>query len=115
MPVHFAGKSCKMREIQIIARKEWLPEDFGRFSRNHAVAKYKAIVEVLEEIENGILLTHGIEMESREIEILDEEFRQYRIALREEGLFDNKMLTVMRKLRCRKNPDNTECTAFDKE
>ena len=44
-----------------------------------------------------------------------EVFRQSRIRLRDKGIYNGKMLKLMRMLRCKKEPHQPECTAADKE
>jgi hypothetical protein len=49
----------------------------------------------------------------------EEEFqfhtRRIRIAFRESGTYDPKMLTFLRKVRCKKDPTRSECTSPDAE
>ncbi|MCK5121312.1 MAG: hypothetical protein KAQ91_04985, partial [Methylococcales bacterium] len=44
-----------------------------------------------------------------------EMYRKTRISLRDKGVYDDKMLTVMSLVRCKKDPNRAECTAADKE
>jgi len=44
-----------------------------------------------------------------------EMFRQSRLKLRDQGLYDGKMLSFLSKVRCQKDPALAECTAKDRE
>ncbi len=44
-----------------------------------------------------------------------EVFRQSRIRLRDKGIYNGKTLKLMRMLRCKKDPQQSECTAADQE
>lgn len=104
-----------MSTTQIVARMYGLPEGFGQFSREYSASKLKEIIEELQALESSIPKRYWIEMEVDEVEKTHEILRQLRISLRDDGVLDGKMLTLMRKIRCSANPEKEECSAEDKE
>jgi hypothetical protein len=50
-----------------------------------------------------------IETPDSETEKLSEATREVRIALRDEGYYDATMLRIARKIRCKFNPERSEC------
>jgi len=101
--------------MQIVIRKAEFPEEFGQKSRNFALSKFDQGVEAIKRYENKIPAKWWITIPDADKTRYSEVFRQSRIRLREKGVYNAKTLTVMRRLRCKKNPQQPECTASDKE
>lgn len=101
--------------MQIVIRSSAFPETFGQLSREYALAQFDAGVALIKRYEAKIPQALWINIPLQDQNRYDEVFRQSRIRLREQGIYNSKTLTVMRMLRCKQDPQQPECSAEDKE
>ncbi len=101
--------------LQILIRKDQFPADFGQQSRQYALQQFESGVEMIKRYEATIPAKLWIDIPQQDITEYMEVFRQSRIRLREKGIYHPKMLKLMRMLRCKKQPQLSECTAADRE
>jgi len=101
--------------FQIVIHKAKFPENFGQNSRDFALTRFDRLVEVIGSSERKIPQKFWVKIPENDKAKYNEAFRQARIRLREKGIYNGKMLTIMRRLRCREKPQLPECTAADKE
>lgn len=101
--------------LQIVIRKIKFPEKFGMVSRKYTLSQFDKAVKLANNFENRIASQWWIHISEKEQNQYHEMYRKARILLRDKGVYDAKMLTVMRMVRCKKDPHRSECTANDKE
>jgi len=101
--------------MQIVIRKAEFPKGYGQKSREFALSQFDPGVELVKRYESKIPDKLWVSIPEADKSGYNEVFRQSRIKLREKGIYNGKMLTVMRMLRCKKDPRQSECTAADKE
>lgn len=101
--------------MQILIRTAEFPEGFGQKSREFSLSRFDEGVELANRYESKIPQKWWVSISETDMDSYNEVFRQSRIKLRDQGIYNGKMLTVMRRLRCKKNPQLAECTAADKE
>ena len=101
--------------MQIIIKSSEFPGEFGQKSRDFALRQFDQGVKLVNRYESKIPEQLWIEIPDADKNRYIEVFRQSRIRLRDKGIYNGKMLKVMRMLRCKKNPSQSECTAADKE
>ncbi len=101
--------------LQMIVRHQNFPDGFGQKSREYVVNSMKRSLDVLETSEEGIDQKWWINIPKANRVEYSEMLRQARLSLRDKGIYDGKMLTVLRQVRCKKEPTASECTAADKE
>ncbi|NOQ14965.1 MAG: hypothetical protein GQ583_10885 [Methyloprofundus sp.] len=101
--------------MQILIRKADFPEGYGQKSREFALAQFDSGVELVKKYEATIPAKMWVTIPEVDITGYLEVFRQSRIRLRDKGIYNAKMLKLMRMLRCKKEPHQSECTAADKE
>lgn len=101
--------------MQILTRSSEFPDGFGQKSREYALSKFDQGVELINRYESKIPKKLWIEIPLADKNRYTEVFRQSRIRLRDKGIYNGKMLKVMRMLRCKKDSQQAECTAADKE
>ena len=110
--------------LQIIVRDEVLSDKKAQQSREVALSHFDSAMSVVREFEKDLPDEEWIEIPDSDIEDYQEMFRQNRIELRdgedEDGnkvkqVYHGEMLTLLRKVRCKLNPDASECTAPDRE
>jgi hypothetical protein len=101
--------------MQILIRKAEFPEGYGQQSREFAVGQFDSAVELIKRYESKIPQKMWISISEADKSGYLEVFRQSRIRLRENGIYSAKMLKLMRMVRCKKDPQQSECTSADKE
>ena len=101
--------------MQILIRKANFPEGYGQQSREFSLSQFDSAVTLIKKYENTIPAKLWISIPEKDATGYLEVFRQSRIRLRDKGIYNGKMLKLMRMLRCKKAPQLSECTAADKE
>ncbi len=101
--------------IQILIRKAKFPEGFGQNSRDFALGRFNRLIEMVKNSEQKIADKWWVSIPESDATNYNEVFRQARIRLRDKGVYNGKMLTIVRRLRCEDNPKLSECSAADKE
>jgi hypothetical protein len=100
---------------QIVMRHDRFPEGFGQQSRKFAWNQYDRAMDVVNAAEKSIKPSYWLELPSKDKDGYMEMFRQSRLKLRDQNLYDGKMLSFLSKVRCQKDPSLAECTAKDRE
>lgn len=101
--------------LQIVIRRAKFPQGYGQKSRDYTLSQFEKSVRVARYSENRIAQKWWISISESDQKRYHEMYRQARLSLREKGVYNRQMLTVMRKARCKINPDKAECTADDRE
>lgn len=96
--------------IQLVARSAKLPEGFGQKSREFFVKNFDATLEFVRDAENKIPEDLWISLDDKGQEEYQTQTRQIRLSFRDQKVYDPKMLTLLRKIRCKKDPTLAECT-----
>lgn len=101
--------------MQVVARWDKLPEGIGQKGRSWSIEKYKDFVKFLSDPEDRLPQKYMIHIPQRLIDFWIEDFRESRMVLAEMGIYDPRMLKLMRKVRCKFDPHRAECSADAKE
>lgn len=101
--------------MQILIRSSGFPDGFGQKSRDYSLSQFDQGVDLVNRYESKIPKKLWIEIPDADKARYKEVFRQSRIRLKNKGIYNAKMLKVMRMIRCKKDPLQPECTAADKE
>ena len=101
--------------MQLVIRKADFPEGYGQKSREFALSQFDSGVALVKRYESKIPDKLWISIPEADVTGYHEVFRQSRIRLRDKDIYNSKMLSLMRMIRCKKNPQHSECTAADKE
>jgi len=101
--------------MQLLIRKPEFPADYGQKSREYVLGQFYQAMEIVQRYDKKIPEKLWISLPKTDKEGYLEVFRQSRIMLRDKGIYNAKMLKLMRMLRCKKDPQQPECTAADKE
>ncbi len=96
--------------FQILIHPSKFPADYGQKSRDYSVSKLDDAYKIIADAENDIDKKLWIRPSPKDAEGYKAMFRSVRVALRDQGEYDAKMLTLMRKIRCKSNPSHAECT-----
>jgi len=101
--------------MQLLVRWEKIPEGFAQKSRDLMASKYKDQIRKILDSEMTIPEKYWININEKTQDNWNETFRESRIALREQGVYNGKALTLFRKVRCKLEPALAECTSKDRE
>ena len=101
--------------LQIIIHQAEFPEKFGQQSRLYALGQFDKAVMLAKNHEHRIAPQWWIDISDANRKRYHAIYRKTRISLRNKGIYDKKMLSIMRMARCKKDPLLTECSAVDKE
>ena len=95
--------------LQIMIYKDRFPEKFGYESRLYALNQFDKAVMHAKNHEHRIASQRWINVSEKDQDRYHQMYRKTRIILRNKGIYDWKMLTLMRKVRCKLNPQHSEC------
>ncbi|NOQ34805.1 MAG: hypothetical protein GQ569_02805 [Methylococcaceae bacterium] len=101
--------------MQVLIRQEKFPEGYGQKSRDFVLGQFDTGMGLVKKYEGTIPDKFWVTIPEADKPNYLEVFRQSRIRLKGKGIYDAKMLKIMRILRCKKDPSQSECTAADKE
>lgn len=96
---------------QINIHHERFPEGFGRQSRQWVAENlWETSMRVIEKSEEQIADRYWYEPEPEKTREYNRMFADVRQTLYEQGVYSRKMQYMLKKIRCRENPGNPECT-----
>ncbi len=101
--------------MQVVARWEKFPEGFAQKARSQAVEEYQKFVKFLTDPEATIPEHYWIDIPKHLYDFWVEDFRESRIELGKRGIYDERTLKLMRKVRCKLDSKLAECSANVKE
>mgnify|MGYP006095733089 CR=1 FL=1 len=96
-------------DFQIVIRADKFPKGFGQKSRIKVASYFDRVNEVVEKATQEIDPKYWMTLSDDTKRQYGSMLRDVRIKLRDEGVYDAKMLKLMRKLRCKTNPAAAEC------
>ena len=100
---------------QIVIYKDSFPEGFGQKSREYTLSQLDNSFAISERATNSIDNKYWIDLPEKDKVGYMEMFRQARLSQKQKGEYDGKMLSLMYKVRCKKEPANPECSSTDHE
>ena len=98
-----------MLTIQLVARKSAFPEGVGQKSRTYATNYHPKMVKTVESYESKVPESYYFDVPMETIYYYDNLFARARKDLTEQGIYNEKMLKLMKKVRCQSYPDRAEC------
>ncbi len=101
--------------LQMVILQSAFPPGYGQKSREYVMQNFDQALQSIKQYEQAIPSELWIELPQKVQADFGEILRQARISLRDQSIYDAKMLKVMRIVRCSANPDSAECSAADKE
>lgn len=93
--------------FQMVTRKARFPEGFGLSSRQWFLEKFDPMIREIRKAEDDILFFFP--PPDGDAPKYTEMMREARIAMTQQGLYDPKMMRLMKKVRCRQSPEQAEC------
>lgn len=94
--------------MQVVIRPQAFNPGFGQAARVKALDYYERAIEVIELAESK-LADYWAVTDQKDQKEWEKVFEDVRNDMLMEGLFDRRMLKLLRKLRCKNHPKNPEC------
>mgnify|MGYP001171782173 CR=1 len=101
--------SLAQMNFQLVLHKDRFPAAFAQQSRTYAFAHFDEAMEHIRQAEAGIPAHYWLDLPQQMETDYQEMLRQIRLSLAQEGVYDQRMLKLMFRLRCRDNPGHFEC------
>jgi hypothetical protein len=94
--------------FQMITRRERFPAGFGQHAREYFFGAFDTVLKAVRSAEDDILFFYP--PPEGDTDKYREMMREARIAMTAEGIYDPKMMALMKKIRCHAEPDKAECS-----
>ncbi|MDE2402086.1 MAG: hypothetical protein KGL90_10510 [Burkholderiales bacterium] len=95
--------------VQIIINRTKFPEGFGEKSRGYWLSQFDRALHVVDVAEKGIPASMWDELPPENMAKYVLMFREARIAIAKEGLYNKRGLNIIKRARCDVNPADAEC------
>lgn len=96
--------------VQLVAYSDKLPEGFAAKSRRYFLDNFEDSLGYIRKAEKGIPRKYWIPLPDCNRKEMEAVNRDIRMRLKDQGVYDPKMLTLLRKVRCKVDPKRAECT-----
>lgn len=108
-PMQIMNMPQSLSTMQLIARRDAFPTGLAQMLREDFLFKFDFYVKRVKAEERNVLAEYWQHIPVTEQKRRAKQLQQLRLKLRDEGLYDPTMLRIMRKVRCKLDPTNTEC------
>jgi hypothetical protein len=98
---------------QILIHQDKLPAGFGQKSRTWVAAQLGDQMKSLQRVESSIDPHYWIDLPTNDKLGYDKLFRQVRLDITKEGIYNKRMVGILKKIRCQQNPSSFECPMHD--
>ena len=95
--------------LQILIRHEAFPEGYGQKVREYSFGKLDAMMEIVRTAEKEIPGKYWITVSEVDRSGYESYFNQSREELKEKGYYEEKAISLMKKVRCKHQPTKAEC------
>ena len=96
--------------LQVVLRKEGFPEDFGQKSRTYLFGQFDRVLAAVQRYEKDIAPKYWLHIPDADRPRYVEQMRQARIKLTKDGIYDKRMMSLLKKVRCQIEPSSAECS-----
>ena len=93
----------------MIIYKDKFPAEFGQKSRLRIAKEFDRFIEFIDRDTAEIEAKYWMELKPDNVVKYNEMLRSVRLMLRDEGVYDSRMLRIIRQLRCKETPAAAEC------
>lgn len=96
-------------DYQLVLNAKSFDAEFGQKSREYMYTLFDGALSMIEADTAGIEAKYWVDISSETKAAYDEMLRSVRVELKNSGVYDAKMLKLMKKFRCADNPAAAEC------
>lgn len=102
-----------MLTMQLIVRSNSLPEGVAQKSREHVASDFDYVMETIKPYTDVVPDKYWYDIPLQDFYHWDNQFSKARKELSKQGIYDAKMLQLLKKIRCQSYPDRGECHSAD--
>lgn len=95
--------------VQVIFNKAKFPEGFGEKSRAYWLSQFDRALNIIAQAEKGIPAAMWDELPAESVPKYVLMFRESRIEIAKQGLYNKTSLNIIKRARCSINPSDAEC------
>jgi hypothetical protein len=95
--------------LQVLIRRDSFPEGFGQKSREYIQSQYPRAMSLIKTAEADIDKKYWMQIPEADKAKHISMMRDSRVALANDGIYDKRMMSVLKKVRCQVEPANAEC------
>ncbi|MCE2679133.1 MAG: DUF6091 family protein [Burkholderiales bacterium] len=99
-----------MVTYQIVMNRDYFPEDAGQKSRTFSLTQLDKALGIVKNMEKEIPANVWMEIPEKERQEYIVVMREARISMRDKGIYDKRMLSLMKRVRCQLTPADGECS-----
>lgn len=96
--------------LQMVGKSSKFPPGYGQKSRAHSVKEIDRAIAVIRREENAVDPKHWMYVSRTERESYVNSMRDARSMLAKDGVYDRRMLNLLKRVRCNANPTEAECS-----
>ena len=96
--------------LQIVIHADRFPATFGQDSRAYVAEKFDTYMKTVKDYENEVDPKYWVRITEAARARYQDMARTSRIDLINDGIYDKRMLGLLKKIRCQKTPGNAECS-----
>ena len=99
--------------MQLLIRRDKFPANYGQESREYSASVADHAFGVIRNDENEVEARHWLYMTRAERNEYYSMVRTARVRLSREGFYDKRMLNLLKRVRCKSYPEDSECAEGD--
>lgn len=96
--------------LQLVIRKDRFPAGFGQKSRMWVSDQVPRFFGMIRNMEREVDPKHWMHIPLSDRDGYDKIMREMRIHLTKSGYYDPRMMTLLKRIRCKREPDEAECS-----
>ncbi len=96
--------------LQIVIHNDLFPPGFGQKSRNYVNGQFDRVLSTIQKYEKDIDSRYWFHIPDADRERYLGMMREARINLAKDGLYDRRLMSLLRKVRCQLDPAKAECS-----
>lgn len=96
--------------LQLLIRKDRFPEGFGQKSRTWIAEQVPRFFGMIRNMEREVEPRHWMHIPLSDRDGYEKIMREMRIHLTKSGYYDRRMMTLLKRVRCKREPDAAECS-----
>jgi ABC-type amino acid transport substrate-binding protein len=100
---------------QMVFRRDKLPANFGEISRAYWGTQFDRAMQIIRKAEADIPLATWLDIKPEDLHRYALVMRDIRIDLAQQGVYSKRGLKIIKRVRCRVNPSDPECSTQSEE
>jgi hypothetical protein len=96
--------------LQVVLHPDRFPQGFGQSSRTYTASLFDRQLKMIERYEGDVKADYWIRVGEDNTRRYDDMARTSRIALMQDGIYDPRMMALLKRIRCQKDGSRAECS-----